>query len=146
VLVIKEDGEKSGTLVLEVAISRGRITLLNFVLPGISVYWLSLAKIPTWILNQLRKVMINFLWACNSSKHKMHLTRWESISLPKRKGGWGIKNLMWFRTTLRLKTFWRGIQHGGIWRKVLLAKYLKGITLEEWARQPYRRVYNASIF
>jgi hypothetical protein len=47
------------------------------------------------ILSKIRKVCINFLW----SSHKedgIPLIKWSRLVIPKKLGGWGIKNLVWF--------------------------------------------------
>jgi hypothetical protein len=39
----------------------GRFTLVKSVLESIHVYWLSMSKIPTGLLNKIRRRMFNFL-------------------------------------------------------------------------------------
>jgi hypothetical protein len=41
----------------------GRVILVKAVLESISVYWLSLEKIPKSVLNNIRRRMFNFLWS-----------------------------------------------------------------------------------
>jgi hypothetical protein len=50
-----------------------RVTLVKVVLESIPVYWLSLAKIPKSILNNIRKRMFNFLWTGKKIKEGVHL-------------------------------------------------------------------------
>jgi hypothetical protein len=51
----------------------GRLTLIKVVLESLPVYWLSLAKIPKCILNNIRRKMFNFLWTGKKTKEGIHL-------------------------------------------------------------------------
>jgi hypothetical protein len=78
----------------------GRYILMKSVLEIQPVYWMSLAAIPYTVLNKLRKVMFNFLWNGNSETHHYHLCRWETLSKPKKYGGWGFHNIFHFNKAL----------------------------------------------
>ena len=84
----------------------GHLIMVQAVLTSIPVYWLGLAPIPISVLNKLRSIAFAFLWGSSGTKHKHHLTNWQHLSWPKKNGGWGIKNLLWFSIALRLKNFW----------------------------------------
>jgi hypothetical protein len=81
----------------------GRVTLVKAVLESISVYWLSLAKIPKSVLNSIRQRMFSFLWTGKKDKEGMHLISWKRLSKPKKNGGWGIKNIFTFGKALASK-------------------------------------------
>ena len=81
----------------------GRLVLVQAVLSSLLVYWLALAPIPASALDKLRRLTFAFLWGPSGENHKYHLTNWMNLSWPKEAGGWGIKNLPWFSTALRLK-------------------------------------------
>jgi hypothetical protein len=86
----------------------GRVfTLLKFVLESQPVYWMSLAVVPRSVLNSMRKLMFNFLWRRNNESNHLHLCKWEHISLPKKFGGWGIRNIFYFSKALATNTLWR---------------------------------------
>jgi hypothetical protein len=102
----------------------GRITLVNYVLSNILVYWFSLVVVPSSIIKTIRSKIFQFLWSgAVNQKSKIHLTSWESISKPKVLGGWGIKNIKWFNIALVLKTIWIGLSGNGLWGEILRAKY-----------------------
>jgi hypothetical protein len=71
----------------------GRLTLVKVVLESIPVYWLSVEKIPKSTLNNIRKRMFSFLWSGKKLKEGLHLINWQKIAMPKKDGGWGIKNI-----------------------------------------------------
>jgi hypothetical protein len=82
----------------------GRYTLLKSVLQSQPLYWMSLAAIPFTILNNLRKIMFNFLWKCNSESNHYHLYKWELITIPNKYGGWGLRNIFEFNKALAVNT------------------------------------------
>jgi len=58
-----------------------------------------------------------------------------TISLPKKMGGWGIKDPAWFNTTFCIKSFWRGIFGDTLRSVVLHIKYLRGMSVKNWLRE-----------
>jgi hypothetical protein len=107
---------------------------MKSVLESQPVYWMSLAAIPYSVLNKLRKVMFNFLWNGNSETHHYHLCRWETLSKPKKCGGWGFHNIFHFNKALAANTLWRVLMRDGIWHKVIKDKYLPFTTVINWFR------------
>ena len=81
----------------------GRLTIIKVVFIGMPVHWFALARIPKSILNHLRQCIFSFLWGSFEGRSKMHLVDWKTLSLPVEYGGWDIKNLEWFGTSLKLK-------------------------------------------
>jgi hypothetical protein len=112
----------------------GRVTLVKEVLESISVYWLSLAKIPKSVLNRIRQRMFSFLWTGKKDKEGMHLVSWKRLSKPKKNGGWGIKNIFTFGKALEARSLWKCLMMPGIWHEVIIKKYLQKKTVEEWFR------------
>jgi hypothetical protein len=102
----------------------GRLTLLKSVLESQPVYWMSLEIIPITVLNNLRKIMFNFLWKGNSDSKSFHLCKWERLTIPKCYGGWGLRNLIDFNKALAAHTLWRVLKNEGIWHNIIVDKYL----------------------
>ena len=71
----------------------GRLVLVKSVLTSLAVYWLTLARMPSTILNYIMRYIFNFLWGSSQGKQRYHLFDWNSISRPYTLGGWNIKNL-----------------------------------------------------
>jgi hypothetical protein len=113
----------------------GRVILVKVVLESIYVYWLSLAKIPISVLNSIRRRMFSFLWTGKKEKEGMHLINWKNLAKPKKDGGWGIKNIFIFGKALAAKSMWRCLMMPGLWHEVIMKKYLKNKTVEEWFRK-----------
>ena len=112
----------------------GGLVLVHSVLSSISVYWMSLVPLPATILQKLRSIMFNFLWGSSDNNRKYHLASWSDLSWSKEFGGSGIKNLLWFNISLRLKNLWRILHSNGLWFQVLHSKYIKCSSVVDWIR------------
>jgi hypothetical protein len=78
--------------------------------------------------------MFNFLWRRNSETNQLHLCKWEHITIPKKFGGWGIRNIFDFSKALAVNTLWGVLMSAGIWHKVIMDKYLPHSTIKNWFR------------
>jgi hypothetical protein len=123
----------------------GRLTLATSVLQSIPVYWLSLVKFPTSVLNRIHNLISKFIWKGGKKGTGFHLTKWKNIARPKLFGGWGIKHISWFAQSLSAKSCWRGLFGTGLWSTVLCKKYLKGIDLISWLRRDSHPTQGSSI-
>jgi hypothetical protein len=122
-LDVAESRKEDWELVLQVAFF-GRTPYfieISFRMP--TVYWMSLETIPYTVLNNLRKIMFNFLWKGNNETKHYHLCKWELLTLPKKFGGWGLRNLFDFNKALAANSLWRVLMCDGIWHKVVIDKY-----------------------
>jgi hypothetical protein len=113
----------------------GRVILVKFVLESIYVYWLSMEKIPKSVLNSIRKRIFSFLWSGKKFIEGMHLASWKKLAKPKKSDGWGLKNIFSFGKALATKSLWQCIMMPGVWHKVMIKKYIKNKSVEEWFRQ-----------
>jgi hypothetical protein len=95
---------------------------------------MALAAIPATVLDKLRKLSFNFLWSGCSDHSRQHLCNWETLAKPKRKGGWGIRNLSHSNQALAANTLWRALTHTGIWHSVLKDKYMPYVSVDSWLR------------
>jgi hypothetical protein len=75
----------------------GRLILVKSVLEGLAVYWMMLERIPNKIIILLRRLSFNFLWNDLPGKRHFHLCSWQSLSRPRKEGGWGLKDLSPFQ-------------------------------------------------
>lgn len=111
-----------------------KMILVKDVLKIIPVYWFSLAKIPSSILELIRRMSFNFLWDGNKQRSSYHLSKWQDLSRPKACGGWGLKHLFHFGKALETKSLWRGVFGTSMWHESILEKYLKNKPLDIWLR------------
>ena len=84
----------------------GRITLLNYVLSAIPLYWLSIYKLPVEIRKSI-DIRKRLLWSGTNTNKKYHLVSWDHICLNKNQGGLGILNLERMNISLLAKWWYR---------------------------------------
>ena len=87
----------------------GKFILVKSILENIPAYWLSMPRIPSSILDIIRRMIFNFLWSHQKDKEGIHLVRWDILARLKDDGGLGIKNIYHFGESLAVKSLWRGI-------------------------------------
>lgn len=82
----------------------GRVLVVISVLSSISFYWCSLFILPTKVIQEIEKIIYNFLW--NGNENRKHAkVAWIDVCMPKKEGGLGNKSLK-------------------DWNKALMAKHL----------------------
>lgn len=64
-----------------------KLTLINSVLPSLSVNYLSMSKAPKKILNEHAVIQRRFLWHGVSENRKINWLKWESICKPEGHSG-----------------------------------------------------------
>ncbi|XP_074313919.1 uncharacterized protein LOC141649119 [Silene latifolia] len=84
-----------------------RLTLISSILSNISIYFLSVFKIPVNVTNKISSLLSHFWWSgCRSGK-SLHWCSRTFTSLPKSKGGLGIRNIECLNQALLAKHAWR---------------------------------------
>nr|GEZ16883.1 hypothetical protein [Tanacetum cinerariifolium] len=71
----------------------GRLQLIKSVLCSLQVYWASVFILPTAIVNDIERLMRDFLWNFGVFKRGKACISWNSVCKPKVEGGLGIKSL-----------------------------------------------------
>jgi RNase P subunit RPR2 len=64
--------------------------LIKSVLQNLSIYWISLAKVPAKIKSNICQICTSFLWKGARKSTGFHLVKWEMVSRRKVLGGWGF--------------------------------------------------------
>ena len=82
---------------------RVRLTLIRSTLSIMSIYFMSLFCMPRQVRLRLEKIQRDLLWGGRALVQKLHLVRWNTVCLEKRKSGLGVKNLSLVNTTLLSK-------------------------------------------
>eukprot|EP00253_Pinus_taeda_P006893 PITA_06893 len=93
----------------------GRLVLIKSVLEATSVFWMELAWIPRNILRRLQEMCNRYLWNGNQDKIIFAWISWKNITLPKKWGGWGLKELPGFAMALAAKMGWTLLTSQNLW-------------------------------
>ncbi|CAL8098266.1 unnamed protein product [Prunus armeniaca] len=105
----------------------GRITLIQSVASSIPLYTMQTAMLPQGLCEDLDKSSKSFLWGSSENYHKTHLVKWDTVCLPKRLGGLGIKKASLMNQAMLSKASWRiVVGDSGLWAAMLRKKYLRG--------------------
>ncbi|XP_039130342.1 uncharacterized protein LOC120266746 [Dioscorea cayenensis subsp. rotundata] len=86
----------------------GRLTLVNSVLSALPTYWMSLFRLPKWVIKAIDRIRRDFLWSSPDIDHPgCRLVAWKNICRAKEQGGWGILDLSTFNLSLLGKWRWK---------------------------------------
>ncbi|XP_016204774.1 uncharacterized protein LOC107645293 [Arachis ipaensis] len=80
-----------------------KLVLIKAVLNSLSVYYLSLYKMPKAVAEKLISLQRRFLWGKEDGRYGMALVKWEVVQAPKRLGGLGVGDAMLYNTALLFK-------------------------------------------
>ena len=102
----------------------GRCTLISSVSVAMPTHVMQCCLLPSKTCAELDRINRNFLWGDTSTKKKLHLIKWDSISRPKDEGGLGIKRSRCRNKALLAKRLW-AFRLGSIetWAVTLRNKY-----------------------
>jgi hypothetical protein len=102
----------------------GRIVLLNAVLNAISVFYLSYLKVHNLVWKKIRQMQRDFLWGGRRGSKKISWIKWETVCLPKNKGGLGVRDVRLVNISLLAKWRWKLLDNTqAVWKDVIKGKY-----------------------
>ncbi|GJW60131.1 uncharacterized protein Tco_0109466 [Tanacetum coccineum] len=84
----------------------GRMQLVRSVLSSMHIYWASVFILPVQIISDLEQLMRGFLWCQGEMKKGKAKVAWDSVCLPLKEGGLGIRRLEEFNTALMVSHIW----------------------------------------
>jgi len=74
---------------------------------NLSLYYLSLFKMPLGVAKKLEKIEASFLWGGTELKKKIHMVKWVEVTKSASLGGLGIRRIIDVNTSLLLKWWWK---------------------------------------
>jgi len=94
------------------------------VLIALPIYLLSFFRIPKKVVHKIVSIQRNFLWGGDIEATKIPWVNWDTVYLPKTKGGLGIKDLTKFNKALLGKWGWElANNQNHLWARTLMSKY-----------------------
>nr|GEZ55497.1 RNA-directed DNA polymerase, eukaryota, reverse transcriptase zinc-binding domain protein [Tanacetum cinerariifolium] len=90
----------------------GRFSLLKSVLTSISLYHMSLFKVPIGVLNHLESIRRNFFYGVDGSYRKLAWIGWNMVLTSKKNGGLGVSSFFAHNRALLFKWVWRFLTNG----------------------------------
>ncbi|KAL3012465.1 hypothetical protein AAZX31_06G000400 [Glycine max] len=120
----------------------GRVTLIQSILTSLPIYFFSFFRILKKVVEKLVSIQRRFLWGGGTDQNKIAWIKWETVCLPKDKGGLGIKDINTFNIALLGKWRWNLFQHEGqLWARVLESKYRGWRGLDEAHRDNHESIW-----
>ena len=74
---------------------------------SMSIYQMSLFRMPKVVARRLEKLQRDFLWGGRNLERNTHLVKWEVVCTDKEKGGLGIRKLALLNKALLGRWIWR---------------------------------------
>lgn len=99
----------------------GKEVLLKAIALAMPVYSMNVFKLPKELCEEINNLLTRFWWSSGDGERRMHWFAWNRLSLPKKEGGLGFKDLEKFNLALLGKQVWRILQHPDC----LMAKILR---------------------
>ena len=102
----------------------GKEVMLKVAAMAMPTYTMSCFKIPKRLCKDINSTMANYWWGEANGRNKLHWSSWSNISLDRKSGGLGFKDLEAFNTALLGKQVWRLLTEPNLLvSKVLKARY-----------------------
>ncbi|XP_027174546.1 uncharacterized protein LOC113774179 [Coffea eugenioides] len=102
----------------------GKEVMLKSVALAMPTYTMLWFNLPKKLCKEINSTMANYWWGEANGKNKMHWKAWSKMSLDKKAGGLGFKDLKAFNLTLLGKQVWRLLtQPNLLVSRVIKARY-----------------------
>eukprot|EP00253_Pinus_taeda_P004659 PITA_04659 len=97
-------------------------------------------------LARLQQICNRYLWAGSQDKRIFAWIGWQKIAIPKKWGGWGLKDLPLFAQALAAKMSWALLTSQNLWTRLSYHKYIWPLDTMDWIRLPTWNSTGASSF
>lgn len=122
----------------------GRHTLINFVLEALPIFMLALFPVPAKIINRLDPNKKKYLCQGIKDSKGFHLVKWKEMTIEKKTGSLGIKNLKNQSKSFRTKWLWKYFnENQNLWGTVIKAKYEEK---DNWMTKEVTSPYGVSLW
>lgn len=107
ILLIEKLNKKLGGWAEKFLSIAGRLVLLNSILSALPMHYMSVMRLPEWVIEEIDRIRRRFLWKGAKEQAKgYNLVDWEIVCQPKKIGGLGVMDMRVFNQTLLLKWMW----------------------------------------
>ena len=101
----------------------GKEVLLKAIAMAMPIFSMNIFRLPKEICEDINRILAQFWWGADDRKG-LHWYSWKRISVPKREGGLGFRDLEIFNQALLSKQVWRIMQKPNcLMSRVLKARY-----------------------
>ena len=108
----------------------GKEILIKAVAQAIPIYAMSCFDLTKGLCDELSSMVARYWWSNQDRVHKIHWLSWEKLTLSKKKGGLGFRDLYLFNKAMLARQAWRLlVKPETLCAQVLRAKYFKNTSL-----------------
>jgi hypothetical protein len=102
----------------------GRVQLVNAVINSMLTYSFHVYKWPTSLLNEVAKMMRNFIWSGICTQHKLWTIAWSKVCQPKENGGLAVRDPAQVNKASLLFLTWKLLTSDEQWAHICKARFL----------------------
>lgn len=115
----------------------GKEILLKAVITALPTYTMSCFLLPKNLVKEITKAMRQFWWSANLDKRSIPWIAWDKITLSKKEGGLGVRDMLAFNKALLAKQAWRLMNNPtSLLARVYKAKYFRKTNFLEAKASP----------
>ena len=108
----------------------GKEILLKTIASTIPVYPMNVFKLPKGVCEEIEKLIAEYWWSKGTGRRSMHWLSWKRMSIPKKEGGLGFRDIENFNLALLAKQVWRIAQSpSSLVARVLQGRYHQGTNI-----------------
>ena len=85
----------------------GKLVLAKTSTAPVAEYYMQCQSHPVKVCDQVDKLIRDFLWGLTEEMRRLHLVRWDTVTLPKELGGLGLHRMKDRNNALLAKLCWR---------------------------------------
>lgn len=102
----------------------GRVQLVNSVISSMLVYTFHVYKWPKSLLNELSKLIRNFIWSGDVSYRKICTVSWKEVCKPRNEGGLAVKDPYLMNQASLLHLAWKLLTSNEPWAQLCRVRFL----------------------
>lgn len=96
---------------------------MRHVLSSLPTHIAMILPIPKYVSNQMEAIMRNFLWSWGAVRQKRNQINWETVTLPTKEGGLGIRRVSEQNEASFFKMGWIAMTSNSLWSNWMAGRY-----------------------
>jgi hypothetical protein len=126
----------------------GREVLIKANLQAVPTYPMSCFKLSAHVCKKMQTYISNFWWGSAVDSHKIHWQSWSKLTMPKKSGGMGFRDLPLFNKAMLAKQGWRLMTRpNSLCARIIKGKYFpNGDFLKANKRKQSSEIWKAVLF
>lgn len=104
----------------------GKEVLIKVVVSALPTYVISVFQLPSSWCTEINSIVARFWWGATNGACKIHWKRWEAMTMAKREGGFGFKDMASFNLAMVANSAARLLDDpNALWARLLKCLYFQ---------------------